>query len=201
MVGIAGLTTVMATAGPLLPGDVLYPIQDVSEDLYGEFLFGGLDRANYALDILEHKVDDFDLLIGTRYEVPALIALDKAIDRSTLAFASLEEENSSLVRERFSEQILRIRKIYRRSTGSGRRPFGAAFSGKTEIIAIIKTNRDFLQFVPVNCPREANSGFKRSQYSDKGLINRHGRISPQPWGAALFPTHRPTYHWMFGAII
>ena len=134
LVGIAGFTTVMATEGPLLPGDVLFPIQEVSENLYSDFLFRRLDRAYYALAILEHRVDNFDVLVGTRYEVPALIALDKAIDKFTLAFASLNNEDASVLRQRLSSQIKRIREISRRSTRASKQApeLYAPFSAKIE---------------------------------------------------------------------
>jgi hypothetical protein len=96
LTGIAG--TSLALFGPFSPGNVLFPVQDWCEQVGAQVYAVGASRAGYFLTLVTRRIDDLETRIGTPYELDALIALDQAIDRSTIAIASTPDPAASDMR-------------------------------------------------------------------------------------------------------
>ena len=90
----------LAVAAPLLPGNILFPVQDFAEQKLIVIFQDPVDRANYALDLLEQRIIDLNDRIGTKYELVALEYLDRAVDQATLAISAVEDGKGGNLRLR-----------------------------------------------------------------------------------------------------
>jgi hypothetical protein len=89
-VGIVGTATTYSLAlnAPYKPGNALFAVQDVSEQLWGvQFNRDNVDRAQVQLSLFAHRLDDLAVVQGTVDEVTAVSALTRAYNRSVSAIA------------------------------------------------------------------------------------------------------------------
>ena len=70
------------------PGQSLFPLQESAEELRLRLINDPAGKANYALELLERRIADLARLADTPAEVPALQALDKALDRAQIISAA-----------------------------------------------------------------------------------------------------------------
>ena len=76
-VGIVGTATTYSLAlnATYVPGDTLFAVQDVSEQLWGvRFNGDSEDRAQVQLSLFAHRLDDLAVVQGTADEVTAVSA-------------------------------------------------------------------------------------------------------------------------------
>jgi hypothetical protein len=88
--GIVGTaaTYSLALNAPYVPGDALFAVQDVSEQLWGVGFNGDkVNRAQVQLSLFAHRLDDLAVVQRTANEVTAVSALANAYNRSITAIA------------------------------------------------------------------------------------------------------------------
>ena len=57
----------LAAAHPLRPGDAMFPLQNLAEQLRAKFTIGGLDQAAYHLELANQRADDLLVLAGSEH--------------------------------------------------------------------------------------------------------------------------------------
>jgi len=98
--GILTILVALAYLEPLSPGSLLFPIQDFAEQ-QGFFIYPDpVGQAGYALDLVEQRIADLVYNTGTKNEVAALRALDKAIDQASNLLARVPDEQGVALRTR-----------------------------------------------------------------------------------------------------
>ena len=63
LLAIAG--TSLAVFGPILPGSVLYPVQDWCEQAGAQVYSTGASRAGYYLDLVERRIENLNTRAST----------------------------------------------------------------------------------------------------------------------------------------
>ena len=110
--GIVGTATTysMALNAPYRPGEALFVMQDVAEQLWGvRFNGDSVNRAQVQLSLLAHRLDDLAVVQGTRDEVTAVSALTRAYNRSIAAIAELSPSEQPALQmrlDRLAAQVL-----------------------------------------------------------------------------------------------
>src|SRR4030042_31724 len=90
----------LATLAPFHPGNVLFPIQNFAEQQAFLAFPEPIERSDYALVLLERRINDVNIIVGTENELTALIYLDKAVNQSTIAISSIPQGQGENIRFR-----------------------------------------------------------------------------------------------------
>ncbi|MEJ2748206.1 MAG: hypothetical protein P8183_09910 [Anaerolineae bacterium] len=112
--GIVGsaATYSLALNAPYVPGNALFPVQDMSEQLWGVGFNGdSVDRAQVQLSLLAHRLDDLAVLQGTTDELTAVHTLTRAYNRADKAIVrapSSEQPALNARRDRLAAQALAL---------------------------------------------------------------------------------------------
>lgn len=99
----------LALNAPYVPGNVLFAVQDVSEQLWGVSFNGdSVDRAQVQLSLLAHRLDDLAALQGTADELTAVTILTRAYNRANQAIAQAPSSEQPALRTRRDRLAARI---------------------------------------------------------------------------------------------
>lgn len=72
----------VASQGPYMPGDRFFHAQINAEQLWlNQLMRAGEPRANSLLNLLERRIDNLELLLGSKNQHLALAYLDEALRR------------------------------------------------------------------------------------------------------------------------
>ncbi|MCB9419656.1 MAG: hypothetical protein H6667_07620 [Ardenticatenaceae bacterium] len=100
IVGTA-ITHNLAFTAPYRPGDALFGVQEVSEQLWGLGFNGdSMDRAQVQLGLMAHRMDDLTAVQGTPNEAAAVSALTRAHKRAVTAIAEAPTSEQSALQTR-----------------------------------------------------------------------------------------------------
>ncbi|MCB8923193.1 MAG: hypothetical protein H6662_16520 [Ardenticatenaceae bacterium] len=111
-VGIVGAAASyrLVQKAPYLPGNVLFPLQAASEQMWGLGFNGDARaRADTLLVLLSRRLDDLTAVQGTPDELTAVAALDRAYAQAITAVAAVpppEQQDLQLRLDRLAERIL-----------------------------------------------------------------------------------------------
>ncbi len=90
----------LATAAPFKPGNLFFPLQDFFEQQRSALLPDPQLRADYQLELAERRLRDLVTRTGSQYEIDALTALERAIDRAAQSISALPETEAEKLRTR-----------------------------------------------------------------------------------------------------
>src|SRR4030042_1293978 len=90
----------MAVMAPFRPGNILFPIQNFSEQQVLIIYSDPINRSNYTLDLLERRINDLSTNTGTNHELDALEYLNKAVDQATTVISHVPQESGDNIRLR-----------------------------------------------------------------------------------------------------
>ncbi|UCH58892.1 MAG: hypothetical protein JSV61_11820 [Anaerolineales bacterium] len=96
------------------PGQVLFPLQESTEELRANFITDPIDKANYALQLLDWRVLDLSALTHTPAEVAALQALDKALERAQKISLAIPAESKPVLMYRLKETLEQVANLLTR---------------------------------------------------------------------------------------
>ena len=90
----------LAAFKPFSPGNLVFPIQNFAEQQLFLIYSDPTERANYALDLFEQRINDLISQTGTKSELAALQYLDNALDQVTMTVSLLPQDQGEAIRSR-----------------------------------------------------------------------------------------------------
>ncbi len=100
LVSLIGLGLAISEIAPLHTDNLLFPVQHYSE-MGRLWLFpSNTDKAGYALTLIDRRAGDLARFAGTPYEIPALLALNDAIDQAQRMISGAPESDRNLLVKR-----------------------------------------------------------------------------------------------------
>jgi hypothetical protein len=97
----------LAAAHPLRPGDIMFPIQNLAEQLRVKFTIGGLDQAVYHIELANHRADDLLVLAGDENVDLVLNFLVHALDQLEKSVTGLSSEQATTLLDGLQKLVLK----------------------------------------------------------------------------------------------
>jgi hypothetical protein len=111
---LAAATVTVAAAGPFLPGSLLFPVQQLSEDGVERLLPFDAVRADYRLFLFGRRISDLARLAGSQAERAGLRRLEQALERATWALSLVRGQQSRPLQEEMIRLLLGAREAVAR---------------------------------------------------------------------------------------
>ncbi|UCD98301.1 MAG: hypothetical protein JSV42_15300 [Chloroflexota bacterium] len=113
LVGIVGLSAQvgMAAARPFRPGNVIFPLQDFSEQARARIIFSQSDLVNYYLELAFQRTEDLVVLWESEHAPLAAEYLNQALDRVLYAVKNAPEGDLSPSYTQLDRLILNIKVV------------------------------------------------------------------------------------------
>lgn len=83
----------LAEARPFRPGNLLFPLQNFSEQTRAQLIGDQTARALYYLDLASQRASDLAAVAGTKHELPAIAYLSRALDQAAQEIVEAPEED------------------------------------------------------------------------------------------------------------
>ena len=99
----------LALAGPIRPGNLLFPIQYLAEQSGVLFIRSDTAKAQYYLDLLERRTSNLERRAGTKHEILALTYLNEELNQVGQALAGAPVEDLPALRSSMLETTHHIR--------------------------------------------------------------------------------------------
>jgi len=104
-----GVTAALAVAGPLHPGDTLFPWQSFAEQSQGKLFITDLGRAHYFISIAGRRADNLGVVVGTANELISIYYLNQSLDQAALSISKVETGEIKNLRVNLGKLVLQIR--------------------------------------------------------------------------------------------
>ncbi len=105
----AGATATLAAAGPLQPGNPLFPWQYFAEQSQAQLIPTNIGRAQHFISITERRAVDMKDVAGSENEILAIYYLNQALDQTALAIAQTETKDLENLRISLAQLVSQIR--------------------------------------------------------------------------------------------
>jgi hypothetical protein len=102
---------VLATKHPYRPGELLFPTQELAEEIRLKFSWGSVAKALYLIEIADERVFDLALVSGQPDEVFVLESLNSLLDRILTTVQVNPESADADVRSRLTTLLQKITNV------------------------------------------------------------------------------------------
>ncbi len=104
-----GTTVALASAGPLQPGDTLFPLQYFAEQSQGKWTTSNFGEAQHHINIASRRAVDLGNAAGTSDETLSVYYLNQALDQAALSIAKTEKTEIENLRLSLAKLLLQIK--------------------------------------------------------------------------------------------